>query len=421
MIKRLIIISCCALGGFGIGRWLSPPAEARATERRAVDARITPSPAPVQFPPPEHAGRVPFLDLYRSLRSAKTDEHILYLQSLQKLPAGPERRAALTAFFQCMANISPERAADLIREVGHDDVKQAVLAVLAATPAVDTPIVVKMLLALPDDTDATWRLEMLKSQMFYWAAFDATAAAQFADQYQSIYPDLAASRIIKCLAATDPAAAERWLEQHPALRNRSEVMSDYLDGLFQNDPAKARRYVTEHAADDTVLLSLDSIARLTFLHSADEAVQFINHLPTADARRAALDGIVDTNLELFVNDETSRAALCQGMAEWVAKFSPDEWPGNMSRFLNKWRIVDPEGSVSWIAKLPAPTRSAITGEFVRDMTRNEVRQLLATTAGDFHQDILTAFAARLSTDAEQRKATIDELQLSPEDAAQLTR
>jgi hypothetical protein len=420
MFKRLVIISCCALSGFAFGRWLSPPAGTRAAKKRMADSQVATPAAPVELPPPERAGRVPFVDVYRSLRSSSTQEHITYLHSLQELPDGPDRRAALTAFFQCMASINPQEAADLVRQVGKDDIERAVLAVLGATPASHTPVLVKMLLDLPADIDPKWREQKLNGQMFYWAALDPTAAAQFADLYQSIYPDLAASGIIQCLAAADPAAAERWLEEHPDLRKQPEVMSNYLKGLYQSDPANARRYLTEHATDEAVQPSLKGVARLTFLSSADEAVEFVTHLPTKDARRAALDGILATNTEVFVNGETSQTALCAGLAEWVTKFSQDDWPTTMSRFLGQWRELDPDGSVSWMAKLPSPTRSAIAREFVRDLSGDQVKQVLTTTDGDFHHDVLTALAKNLSqAPADQRKAVIEGLDLPPEDAAQL--
>jgi hypothetical protein len=422
MFKRLVIISCCALGGFAFGRWLSPPAAARTAERGLADSQIAAPAVPVELPPPERAGRVPFVDVYRSLRSSNTEEHITYLHSLQELPDGSDRRAALTAFFQCMASINPQEAADLVRQVGKDDIKRAALAVLAATSAPYTPGLVKMLLDLPADIDPKWREEKLKGQMFYWAALDPTAAAQFADQYQSIYPDLAANGIIQCLAAADPAAAERWLKEHPDLRKRPEVMSDYLKGLYQGDPANARRYLIEHATEEAVQPSLKGVARLTFLSSADDAAEFISHLPTKDARRSALGGILDTNTELFVSSETSRTALCAGLAEWVTKFSQDDWPTTMSRFLGQWRELDPDGSVSWMAKLPPSIRSAIAVEFVQSLRRDELKQVLASTAGDFHHDVLSAVVKNLSSaPAEQRKAIIEALELPPEDAAQLAR
>jgi hypothetical protein len=416
MFKRLVIISCCALVGFAFGRWLSPPAGGRAA---TADSQVAAATAPVDLPPPERAGRVPFIDVYRSLRSSSTKEHITYLHSLQELPDGPDRRAALTAFFQCVASLNPQEAADLVQQVGKGDIQRVVLAVLAAASTPSTPGLVKMLLDLPADVDPKWREEMLNSQMFFWAALDPTAAAQFADQYQSIYPDLAAHGIIQCLAAADPAAAERWLTDHPDLRKQADIMSDYLKGLNQNDPANARRYLVEHATEEEVLPGLKWVARLTFLSSADHAAEFISHLPTQGARQAALDGILDTNTELFANSETSDTALCAGLAEWVTKFSPDDWPKSLSDFLDHWRALDPDGSVSWMAKLPSPTRSAIAGEWVRNLPVDQLKQVLATTAGDFHRDVLTAFAQRLLQAPDERTAVIEALELPPEDAAQL--
>jgi hypothetical protein len=279
-----------------------------------------------------------------------------------------------------------------------------------------------MLLDLPADIDPKWREQRLNGQMYYWAAFDPTAAAQFADQYQSIYPDLAANGLLQCLAVADPAAAERWLNEHPDLRKRPEIMGDFIHGLYQTDPANARRYVTEHASDEAMQLSLRGVARYTFLSSADDAIEFVSHLPTKGTRQAALGAILDTNTELFVNSETSHTALCAGVAEWVTKFPQEDWPTNLSQFLGQWRELDPDGPVSWLAKLPSSTRSAVAVEFVRSLRRDEFKQVLATTAGDFHRDILTAVAKNLlQAPAEQRKAFIEEIGLPPEDAAQLAR
>lgn len=419
MTKRLVIIICCALGGFAFGRWLSPAPGARVPEPRMADSQVTTPAAPLELPSPERAGRVPFVDLYRSLRSSNTQERTAYLHSIQKLPDGPDRRAALTAFFQGMSSINPRKAVDLVRQVGKDDLQRAVLAVLGATSAAHTPDLVKMLLELPD-LDSKWREEKLNGQMFFWAALDPTAAAQFADEYQSVYPDLAASGVLQCLAAADPVAAERWLKEHPDLSKKPEIMSNYLKGIFQNDPASARRYLTEHATDEAVQPSLRGVARLTFLSSADEAAEFVRHLPTKESRQVALDGILATNTEIFANSEASQTDLCAGVAEWVTKFPQDEWPATLSQFLGQWRELDPAGSVSWIAKLPSPTRSALAGQFVRDLPLDHVRQVLAATAGDFHHDVLMTFAERLSEiPADKREAMIEALELPPEDAAQL--
>ncbi len=72
-----------------------------------------------------------------------------------------------------------------------------------------------------------------------------------------------------------------------------------------------------------------------------------------------------------------------------------------------------------MAKLPSPTRSAVAGEFVRYLPADQLKQVLATTAGDFHRDILTAFAQRLLQAPDERTAVIEALELPPEDAAQL--
>jgi hypothetical protein len=419
MFRRLVIISSCALGGFAFGRWLSPPADGPKTEQRVANSQVSAPDSPVQLPSPERAGRVPFIEIYRSLRSSNAGQQLGYLRSLQALPDGSDRRAALIAFFQCMAGINPQEAANLVRQLGKQDIERAVVAVLAVTDAQHTPILVKMLLDLPADTDPSWREEMLKLQMFYWAALDPTAAMEFAEQYQSIYPDLAAAGILHCLAAADPPAAERWLKEHPDLAGQPQFISDYLQGLFQNDSAKARRYLIEHATEAAVQDSLKRAARLTFLSSADDAAQFISQLPTKDARRTALGGILDTNTELFNNAETSRTALCAGLAEWVTNFPEEEWPDIVSPFLRKWREFDPDGSVSWMANLPSPTRSGIAREFVRDLSDDQVKQVLATTAGDFHHDVLTAFATSLSRDPDIRKSVLQAVGLSPEDVAQI--
>ena len=82
-------------------------------------------------------------------------------------------------------------------------------------------------------------------------------------------------------------------------------------GVYQRDPVEARRYLIEHAMEEALRPSVKGVARLTFLNSADDAIDFIKQLPTKEARRAALDGIVNTNTEIFANTETSRIVpLC---------------------------------------------------------------------------------------------------------------
>ena len=72
-----------------------------------------------------------------------------------------------------------------------------------------------------------------------------------------------------------------------------------------------------------------------------------------------------------------------------------------------------------MARLPSPTRPAIARQFVEQLSQDQLKQVLATTSGDFHHDVLSAFAKNLTQDPEERKAVIEALQLSPEDVAQL--
>ena len=131
-------------------------------------------------------------------------------------------------------------------------------------------VLVKMLLDLPADFDPEWKAQQLQGQMFFWAALDPAAAAQFADQQRSTNPELAAHGIVGNLAATDSTAAARWLEEHPDLRENSEVMSDYVAGLYMRDPAEARRYVSEHATEQTMAEGLQILAGRSFVDSADD-------------------------------------------------------------------------------------------------------------------------------------------------------
>ncbi len=420
MLKHLAIISCCALCGFSLGRWFSAPAGAGVAPpditTPAAEARVAET---VTLPQPARAGRVPFTDLYRSLGSASPEDHAAYLRSLQELPSGSDRRAALIAFFQCMASISPRAAADLVRQVGKDDMQRAAIAVLAATPASETPVLVKMLLDLPADVDSTWRSQQLRGQMFFWAALDPWAAAQFADRHEDTYPGLAAGGIIGALAAADPEAAIRWLEEHPAFREDQDVMGDYVTGRYQRDPAEARRYLTEHATEEAMQAGLRDVTRRTFLASADDAAEFIKQLPTRDARQSALEGILQINAGLFVTDETSHSSLYAGLAEWVAKFPQDEWPRNTSEFLGRWQALDPNGSVSWVAQLPPATRSAVAVDLVESLPGARFKEILDASTGDFRNEILAAYARRLPPRPEDRQAFIEHLALPPEDAAQL--
>ena len=421
MLKQLAIIAGCAVAGFGLGRWLSAPGGGdAAAPLPKVASAASAKPGMPTLPPPARAAQVPFSELYEMLRASTPGDQAAYLRSLQELPSGPTRRSALIAFFQCMASISPRAAADLVQQVtGKDDIQRAARAVLAATPAAETPLLVKMLIDLPADVDPEWRAQQLRGQMFFWASLDPVAAAQFADEHEETYPGLAAGGIVGQLAARDAEAADRWLAEHPALREDMDVMRDYVTGVYLRDPAEARRYLIEHGAEPAVQAALQGITRRTFFTSADDAAEFIKQLPTADARRVALDGILDINVDLFANEEANSSALHAGITEWFTKFPEDEWPRSTSAFLQRWQALDPHGSVAWIARLPPTTRSAVAGQLVGHLPGDRLKQILSAAAPDFRSDILAGYARRLPPSPEARRMMIEHLGLSPEDAAQL--
>ncbi len=414
---RLTILSCCALGGFAFGRWVSTPAAAPAV---ALPVAAAPVAAPINLPLPERAGRVSSDELYRSLLATTAEDRAAYLGSLQKLPAGPDRRASLIAFFQCLASINPQAAADLVPLVGKDDLVRAAEAVIAATPAPYTSVLAKMLLDLPESVPSLWREEQLRGQMYFWAALDPAAAAQFAEQNQSAHPLIVGSRgITRGLAANDPAAAERWLQEHPELHEDAGAMEGYIEGLYQHDPALARHYLTEHATEDALQATLGTVALFTLLNSPSDAAEFVRGLPTKGARSAALASITDMNTEIFANKETSRTSIYAGVAQWVTKFPPEEWPKNMPDFLAQWRQVDPAGSVNWMAQLPSASRPTVAAQLIQRMSANQVSEVLAAAPSDFHHDILAAVAGGLPPDPDQRRAVLAELPFSPEDTAQV--
>jgi hypothetical protein len=419
-LKRLTIISSVALVSFALGRWLSPPAAvslpAAETTQQVTEARVAETP---DIPPAERAGRVLFCDLYRSLRAASAEDHAAYLRTLQALPSGPDRRAALSAFFHCMASISPQAAVDLVRQVGKQDIQRAAIAVMGVTPAPHTPLLVQMLLDLPADVHPEWRAQQLRGQMFFWAVLDPSAAAHFADQHRETDPALAASGIIGCMAAVDPAAAARWLIEHPELSKDPVVMTDYVNGLYSRDPAEARRYLIEHAAEEHALIAIASVAGRMFLQSADETAGLIEELPTREARRLALAAIAEIDLEIFANKETSHSSLYAGVAEWLTKFPQEQWTGTVSTLLSRWGHVDPNGPGSWVANLPPAVRPTLAGELVEHLAYDDLKQVLDSAGGDFRSDVLGAFARKLSRAPEDREALIDALGLSPADAAQL--
>lgn len=422
MLKRIIIISSWGLCSFAFGRWFSSSAQPRAAGHASV--RSTASVATIEkiaLPPPERAAGMPFLDLYHSLKASSAKERAAYHRSLEMLPKGPGRREAMVAFFQCMARISPQAAVDLLLTVNKEDIQCAAAAVLGGAPASATPLLVKMLLDLPPEVDPKWRETAVRGQMFFWAALDVSAAAQFAEQYQKVYPNLAAGGIVQCMAATDPEMATRWMKDHPEASRDPALLDGYVHGLFQNDPARAWQYLNEHCSEEAVTPLLKPVANFTFLQAADEAANFIKNLPTKEARRVALDGVVFIDPEAFATPETSAASLNQGVAEWITKFPPDEWPpAAMPYLLNRWREIDSKGAIAWMAQLPTPNRTAVVRQLAEKISPDNLKELLTVTAGDLHQDLLAAYARGLPTTPEQRKAYIEALDLAPADAAQLS-
>jgi hypothetical protein len=362
---------------------------------------------------------VPFVDFYQSLRSGTAEDHAAYLAALQKLPSGPGRRAALIAFFQAITNLSTRAAADLVRQVSQEDMQRAVTAVLAAAPAADTALLVQMLVDLPPEVNAEWRQQQIRGQMFFWAALDPLAAAQFAESYRATDPSLPAYGIIQGLAVRDPAAAARWLAEHPELANNPSVVADYVQGLYQHDKTQARSYVAAHANEETARVALRRVVVSTFIESAESAAEFVKQLSTPKARQVALSGILDVDVSLFADDAPQRSSLYAGIAEWVTRFPPTEWPDSMAGLFSRWRRTDADGALSWVAQAPPATRPYIAAQFARAVPSDQMASVLASAHGEVRSEVLAAFARTLPPQLDQRKAMISALGLTPGDAAQL--
>ena len=103
------------------------------------------------------------------------------------------------------------------------------------------------------DVDPKWREQKLNGQMFFLAAVDPASAAAIR---RSIPEHLSRPRCSRHRPVSGGKQSRRGgalqLKEHPALRKEPEVMSDYLRGLYQDDPANARRYLAEHATEEEV-------------------------------------------------------------------------------------------------------------------------------------------------------------------------
>jgi hypothetical protein len=298
----------------------------------------------------DNIAKVPFAELYETLRRVPTQVRIEWLRQIEQVPEGPRKIAALCGFLRALVQLDPTQAGDLVVQLKRHR-SPAMEAVISAALPSAMPEFANMLLKLPPAVRTYGLADHLALAIEDWAQIDPKAVAKFLDAHKELPIQDYDSALLRTWAGINAAAAWKWLEAHS--RKISPFAREWwLNGWFSADPEGAIRYALSHVNDANFSNAIASLAPELFQQDQRKAREFIVHLPTTELRQSALSRIADLWSPLSLDEWSPRSA-----AGFIVQFPPAEWPENFSKLMGRWRDTAAAELVAWIAQLPPQSQA----------------------------------------------------------------
>ena len=356
-------LSVLTLSSFFIGRGVEEAA--LVTKRQAADAKAAvPAATVAPFEPTYRELAVddilglPFAEFYEALRSAPGEAREKWAAELEKMPAGPRRTAALTAFYKLLVQFEPVAATKMASEIKDKKVQELALdSIVGAAPGFALRDMAELLLKIPGD--ASDYRKYLESVISDWVLIDPAAVAKFCDQHPN-ETDNGGHELIKNWAAVDPEAAKKWIDSRGFGLG---ISGDFLAGWYLNDRTEAVAFAVAHADDLVTTDALETILSALYRDSKDDAQKFVEHLPNDETRNRAFRGF-ESAANFGTAEETGEPDCTpRAVADWMSQFPPTYWHEHLSGVFATWTEDPPQEVFSWIEQQPAEIQDALAAEY----------------------------------------------------------
>ena len=387
-LSKLVLsaIICVAALSFAAGRVVTTarPSPAHETLPIPLQSESVDKPARSVLVPTDVPDliRLPFVETYRILKGASRETIASYSEQLQRLPAGPARDAAISAFFKTLIQVHPQMARDLILELKKDDRWLPLTAIRTAAMPRGMEAVAEVLLSFDRAEISGCSYDLLRDSLDEWGRNDPLALRDFFEKRRGQDLEGYFDKLILNWAAYDPHAAQEWIaaeiQKRPVTpeppdgvsesaedsswRSSVEEMSKaWIQGFVANDPDAAVAYVMRHLENPMVVKAIFWVAGDLFLISPKRARDFVLHLPEELQVESlyAIGGKADALVPSKAPDATSPKYV----AEWIMQFPPQTWGGGLSAALGQWKSGNARELFAWMGDLPPQARTAVARKF----------------------------------------------------------
>jgi len=299
-----------------------------------------------------------------SIADAKLREK--WARQLDGMPFGPQKRAAIVAYYKALAEIDPAAAVQLVLSCKDEPAREmAIRSVLSATSPSDMPVMARMLEQLP--------AEELRGHndvvMCWWSMVDPVAAAHFLEENSpNIGPD-SHYLLLRNWVQVDSIAAEAWVNtQHLDDRKFAGAIRGFVTGLLERDEPSAMEYLAVHGDEERFRPALPAAARTAFLKSPDEARNLIMRLHNPDAREAAVEQIADLYDSSWISEWKKSP---EDIAKWLVTLPADVAGHKIGRVSRAWNKDDRAAFQGWLNQLPVETKDMVASDYCSELSMEQ--------------------------------------------------
>jgi hypothetical protein len=449
--RILFLAAILCVGGlsFAAGRVVTTWEQTQARRTDAPAPKVEQANESQPAPPPSLPERVPdiaalpFVETYRILKSATPATVRSYCNQLERLPLGPSRNAAFSAFFKTLIQANPALTKNLILELKKADRWLPTSAVREAATPRGMETVADVLLSFDRGEISGCSYDLLRETLDEWGKNDPFALKQFLETHRDQDVDRYFPTLVSNWAAYDPEAARDWMakevEKRPLLPTQfteegGEQIFDYewrsavegmsaawIQGFLAHDPDRAIEYVVANADSPAVEQALFWLAGDLYLVSPERARNLIVRLPERHQSQS-LRSVGDKANALVKSEASDNATSPHYIAEWMLKFPPQTYLEGMRAVLRSWEVSNPQELFGWMADLPATTRDQLVRVYP-SVTPETAQQDLDTVMGVPDPALRTQLLEQLARDARygarQLRRVIEKSKLSLEEKTRL--
>jgi hypothetical protein len=354
-----------AVCGFETGRRTVDAAAISAssqTNSGTTSVAISPSYKPP--PPPEQTrviirdiATVPFSELYDVLKCASREQLFAWAADLERLPRGPRRIAAVTAYYKSLIQVDTGAATEAMLRANNTAIRDlAIDAMTRAAPESSWSELAEAIARLSDANHLSNRI------IGNWSCTDPVAVSKFMERHPETGGHGGLGLLMANWAIVDSLAAKTWMEQDPS-RQTSDAISSLIQGWEVHDRPAAIEYAVANAGREDFESGINEMAYRFLRTSPAEATALITRLPFESAERAIAH--ITEQLDVIWSDEPAEKENKPSLAARWLTLPPDYWKNTIGDVLTKWFRLEPEAPMGWVNQLRSDLRDIAIADFCR--------------------------------------------------------